>query len=541
MYSLLQKLRMNENPRIPDSLQNFASLDYEIIEKAHQADRLASLFPHSKNRPFIRFKNGIKRKHSTLKIGVVLSGGQAPGGHNVIAGLYDAMKLLNPNSTLYGFLGGPSGILENRVMEITEERLSPYRNQGGFDLIGSGRTKIETEAQFKAAESTIRLLQLDGLVIIGGDDSNTNAALLAEYCLQNGMSTRVIGVPKTVDGDLKNEQIEISFGFDSATKTYSEIIGNIARDALSAKKYYYFIKLMGRSASHITLECALQTHPNLALISEEIKANKHSLKEITNLIADLICDRAKIGKDYGVILIPEGLIEFIPEFKKLIDEINRLPQTNDLSSLLSNTSQQCFDAIPAEIQTQLLLDRDPHGNIQVSKIETERLLIETVKRELKARQKAGTYKGKFNAQPHFCGYEGRSCFPSRFDSEYCYSLGYTAALLVDANLTGYMCTIQGLLQPLEDWQAGGVSLVSMMHLEERNGVEKPVIRKALVDITKKPFLEFTKEREKWRLEDDYHYPGPIQFYGPAELVEAVTLTLEYESTEKSAFAQAGME
>lgn len=559
MYSLLQKLRMHDKPRLPDALHDLASLTVQPDEKLRKGEGIESIFPNTKEQPIIYFKKKENhKKHTPLILGVVFSGGQASGGHNVIAGLFDALKLLNPHSALFGFVGGPAGILENRSIEITEDLLVPYRNQGGFDLIGSGRTKIETEEQFQTAERVVKDLKLDGLVIIGGDDSNTNAALLAEYFLARHVPTRVVGVPKTIDGDLKNAFIETSFGFDTAAKTFSDIIGNISRDTLSAKKYYYFIKLMGRTASHITLECALQTHPNLALIGEEIEEQKKSLKQITNEIADLICERAKIEKHYGIILVPEGIVEFIPEFKEMIKELNNLfagtntetpidqlgshdEKVNFVSSKLSKPSCECFLSIPREIQFQLLIDRDPHGNVQVSKIETERLLMETVRIELQNRQKKGEYRGKFNPQPLFCGYEGRSCMPSIFDSEYCYALGFVSALLVDAGLTGYMSCIRNLYQPTEDWKIAGIPLVSMMHFEQRHGKNKPVIRKSLVDLKGRPYKEFIKAREDWRLEDSYHYPGPIQFYGPAELIEAVTLTLEYESTTKNAFAQAGID
>lgn len=556
MFSLLQRMRMQYQPKLPKILAKIESLTTKTETGLSEVnEQISRLFPNTHHQQFLSFKEEGKRQHAPLKVGVVLSGGQAPGGHNVIAGLYDALKKLNGSSRLCGFLNGPSGIVENRYIEITEELLGPYRNQGGFDLIGSGRTKIETPEQFQAAKKTVQELDLDGLVIVGGDDSNTNAALLAEYFLAQKVKTRVIGVPKTIDGDLKNEYIETSFGFDTAAKTYSEIIGNILRDTLSAKKYYYFIKLMGRSASHITLECALQTHPNLAFIGEEVEAENKTLRDLTLQICDLVCERAKQGKDYGVILIPEGIVEFIPEFKILIQELNSLlaPEKNHLSKLeemtskeekvkysiaqLSPASAKCFESMPQEIQTQLLIDRDPHGNVQVSKIETERLFIEMVKKELKSLQKKGEYKGKFSAQPHFCGYEGRSCFPSNFDSQYCYALGYVAAVLIDAGATGYMSCVQNLIQPVEEWQVGGVPLVTMMHVEERHGQPKPVIRKALVNLDGEAFDKFKQSRNAWRLNDDYHYPGPIQFFGPSALTEAATLTLEYETSRK-AFAQA---
>lgn len=549
--SELQKYRLQYEPKIPSVLKNINNLKAVIDEKQPTAfqenAQLGSLFPLSIKQKFIRFENDPNRTHLPQKVGVVLSGGQAPGGHNVISGLFDALKKMEPQSELIGFLNGPSGIIQNKHIAITEELLAEYRNQGGFDIIGSGRTKIETPEQFAAAEKTCRDLGLTALVVIGGDDSNTNAALLAEYFLAKNLPVKVVGVPKTIDGDLKNEFIEVSFGFDTASKVFSEIIGNIMRDALSAKKYYYFIKLMGRSASHITLECAFQTHPNLALISEEVLKGRKTLNRVTSEIADLICKRAEQGKDYGVILIPEGIIEFIPEFKVMIEELNRLlapggEVASHLESLISNKekveyvveklkgeSKVCFEALPPEIKDQLLLDRDPHGNVQVSKIETERLFINLVKCELQYRKQAGKYKGKFSGQPHFCGYEGRSCMPSNFDSDYCYALGYLAALLVDNDLTGYICSVQNLTEPTENWQIAGVPIVSMMTLEERHGKAKPVIRKALVELDQVPYQEFVRQSRHWALEDQYRYPGPIQYFGPKEICDEPTFTLKLEN------------
>lgn len=556
MFSMspLQKLRLQYQPKLPKVLQDIRNLI--AIPKTNHVDQeseivssVAALFPQTRGQPqslvFVPEKNV---KQNPKRVGVVLSGGQAPGGHNVISGLFDALKTLNPNSKLYGFLGGPSGIVGNCHVEITGELLANYRNQGGFDLIGSGRTKIETPEQFAAAKETAKSMDLDGIVIIGGDDSNTNAAFLAEYFCQQQCKTAVVGVPKTIDGDLKNEDIEISFGFDTASKTYSEIIGNIQRDALSAKKYYYFIKLMGRSASHITLECALQTHPNMALISEEIAAQRKTLLEITHDICNMICERHAQGKDYGVILIPEGIIEFIPEFKQLIEELNSLLSEDNLHSAkmellgssdakisyiagqLSSASAACFQVIPVEIQVQLLLDRDPHGNVQVSRIETERLFIEMVRKELNNRKKAGAYSGKFSGQPHFCGYEGRSCFPTNFDAQYCYSLGYVAALLINNGSTGYISCVQKLALPIAKWQVAGKSLLTMMAMEQRQGKPKPVIKKALVELNGAPFLAFIAKREEWMYKDDYCYPGPVQFFGPEELTESSTQTLILEHT-----------
>lgn len=527
--SPLQMMRTQYVPELPPLLQKITHLQATPGEIPAVAEKdkkqLASLFPHTFGKPLLRFMPEKSAAARPLTVGVVLSGGQAPGGHNVIAGLFDALQRIHPESKLYGFLGGPKGIVENKTIPLTSDQVRPYRNQGGFDLIGSGRTKIETPEQFQAAERTARALDLDGLVIIGGDDSNTNAALLAEYFLSTGCKTCVVGVPKTIDGDLKNAFIATSFGFDTACKTYSEIIGNIARDALSAGKYYFFIKMMGRSASHVTLECALQTHPNIALIGEEILSQKKKLAEVVNDIADMICERASQGKDYGVVLVPEGIIEFIPEMKKLISELQALDGQNVDVTKLSAASAACFQLLPQEIQQQLLMDRDPHGNVQVSKIETERLLIDMVANELKRRKAQGTYAGKFSPQPFFCGYEGRSCLPSNFDCQYCYALGFAAALLIANGVTGYMSSISGLARPVGEWTPCGVPLTAMMTLEQRHGKAKPVIRKSLVELDSKVFALFKEQRDAWRQQDAYRYPGPIQFFGPAELTDAVTTTL----------------
>jgi len=527
--SLLEKLRLEYQPRLPKVLENIETLRPIFGKCKECVVPLEALSNLSKKDPFISFTNQEPKEHRPLRIGVVLSGGQAAGGHNVIAGLYDAQKKLNPDSELFGFLNGPKGITDNKYREITQELLAAYRNLGGFDLIGSGRTKIETPEQFKAAEATVRALRLDGLVIIGGDDSNTNAALLAEYFLVQNCPTAVVGVPKTIDGDLTNSDIEISFGFDSAVKTYSEIIGNIARDALSAKKYYYFIKLMGRSASHIALECAMQTQPNMTLIGEEIALKKDTLTQIVEGISDMICTRSKNGKDYGVILIPEGIIEFIPEINQLIQELNDLlaQGVKDVKNKLTQASEHCFSMLSPEFQSQLLFDRDPHGNVQVSKIETERLLIDLVKKALANRN---DYKGKFSAQPIFCGYEGRSCLPSNFDAQYCYALGHVAALLVDLQATGFISCVQNLAAPVEEWQIGGRNLVTMISMEKRQGKIKPVIQKSLVNLKSKQFFAFQKDRQKWAEQDLYRYPGPIQFFGPPELTEAITFTIQLASS-----------
>lgn len=529
----LHQLRLKYIPRLPAVFQSFEKLTVQPQKVASINSQMTSLFPKIADKPILRFVEG-NPNHDKLVIGVVLSGGQAPGGHNVITGLFDALKRLNPHSRLIGFLNGPGGILKNQTRELTSDILANYRNQGGFDLIGSDRTKIETPEQFAQAADTVQKLDLDGLVIIGGDDSNTNAAFLAEYFLQRGIKTSVIGVPKTIDGDLKNDYIEVSFGFDTAAKTYSEIIGNIARDTLSAKKAYYFIKLMGRSASHITLECALQTHANYTLIGEELAKQKMTLQQVTNQLADIVVQRSQAGKDYGIFLIPEGIIEFIPEFKVLISELNRLVAEGktDPQNQLSKESKACWELLPERIQEQLLLDRDPHGNVQVSKIETERLLIDLVAKELSKRKTDGSYKGKFSAQPHFCGYEGRSCYPSNFDADYCYALGFTAAALLSQKATGYIVCLSDLIKPPKDWRPGGIPLVQMMAFEERHGKPKAVLAKALVELEGKPFQEFVKLRANWILEDDYQFPGPIHFFGPDDLTNALNHTLQLESESK---------
>jgi len=506
---------MEYQPKLPPLLKNLSTIGVVASSDVFEKPVISECFPNIAGQKILHFEANREKKSLPLKMGVLFSGGQAPGGHNVIAGLFDAMKELNSESTLLGFLGGPQGIIDNAYIKITASLLTNYRNQGGFDLIGSGRTKIESTEQYQTALKTVKQLDLDGLVIIGGDDSNTNAAFLAEYFLNNGCKTKVVGVPKTIDGDLKNEHIEISFGFDTACKVYSELIGNICRDVLSSKKYYFFIKLMGRSASHVTLECAMQTHPNLTLIGEEIEAQNKTLQQLVEEITDLICERASQGKDYGVILIPEGVIEFIPECKQLISELNVLMGKEvDLSSVsehLSESSLHCFNALSEHIRKQLLIDRDPHGNVKVSKIETERFFIEMVKEQLRKRKSAGIYKGAFSAKPLFYGYEGRSGFPSTFDCDYCYSLGYVSALVLNNGATGYMACIQHLDRPAADWRPAAIPLLSMMDLEMRLGKSKPVIKKALVDLKGEPFLTFQQLREDWTLVDGYVYPGPIQY------------------------------
>lgn len=530
--SRLQKLRVEFKPTLPNILQNLHNIQFHKGEStsciSHE-EQIKGYFPQTFGRPIVEGKEGDPRSGEALKVGVVFSGGQAAGGHNVVTGLFDALMSLCPQSKLIGFLGGPSGIVDNKTKELTQEVLAFYRNQGGFDLIGSGRTKIESEEQLAASLKVAQQHELDGIVVIGGDDSNTNAAVLAEYFLKNGCKTSVIGVPKTIDGDLKNSYIATSFGFTTAAKTYSEMIGNIARDALSAKKYYHFIKLMGRSASHITLECALEAHPNVALIGEEVAAKNMKLQDITKHVADVIAKRSENGMDYGVVLVPEGLVEFIPEMKQLISELNTLVAqegAEQVESKLSADAKHCYDSLPEEIQKQLLLERDPHGNVQVSLIETEKLLIAAVKKELAGRG----FKGKFAAQNHFFGYEGRAGFPCNFDTHYCYALGYTAALLVDEGMTGYMTCVGNLQRPVQDWTVMGLPITLLMNMEMRKGKEKPVIQKALVDLEGKAFKFFEENREAWATEDHYRYPGPIQFFGEADMVDGISLTMLLETS-----------
>lgn len=552
--SVLQKTRMKYQLNLPKQLseiEKLVAVEGKKLRREKNADTkdLSEKFQNTFDQPLISFSQEEKASsHSMKKVGVVFSGGQAPGGHNVLAGLFDALKVLNKDNKLYGFLGGPCGIVSNRCKEITLDMLATYRNQGGFDLIGSGRGKIETDEQFASVDKTCRMLDLDGLVIVGGDDSNTNAALIAEYFKVRNRKTVVVGVPKTIDGDLKSSEIEVSFGFDTACKVYSELIGNILMDCLSAKKYYHFIKLMGRSASHIALECALQTHPNVTIIGEEVLRDNKTLHEVSGDIANIIFERSEDGKNYGVILVPEGLIEFIPEIKKMIGELNELLSSDNPTSELINQanspdeevllvnmyltpdSANCFSSLPSSIQKQLLEERDPHGNVQVSRIETEKLLMKTVSRELDQLKTEGRYKGKFSTQHHFFGYEGRSAMPSNFDCHYCNALGYVAALLINWNLSGYMAVVKGLMNPVEDWVAGGVPLASMISIERRGGKEKPVIEKAMVNLLGKPFLAFKTSREAWSKDDSYSSPGPIQFFGEREITDRASLTLMHESS-----------
>ena len=530
----LRKAREKYLPILPSLLQVIDNLEWVKDQNISlENEEIRALFPLTFGQPILRVQKKEGTENRLLRVGVVFSGGQAAGGHNIITGLLDALILLNPESRLFGFLEGPEGIITSKYKELTKELVQSYRNQGGFDLIGSGRTKLEAPEHLASALNTVKSMQLDGLVIVGGDDSNTNAAILSEYFKSKNSQTVVVGVPKTIDGDLKNTYIATSFGFDTACKIFSEAIGNIARDCLSAKKYYHFIKLMGRSASHIALECGLATHPNMVLIAEEVAENKKTLQEITNQIADLICERAEKGKNFGVILIPEGLIEFIPEIGFLIQELNHLLSDSSIDnkeifSRLTEFSRKSFSSLPEGIQDQLLLNRDPHGNVQVSFIETEKLLIETVSQELKRRLKDGKYKGKFSALHHFLGYEGRAGFPSNFDCNYCYSLGYTAALLITHKATGYMCCITGLTKNPIDWQVLGIPLTSLMNLEWREGKKKPVIKKALVDLYSKSFSFYKQHRNEWRLGDHYLCPGPIQFFGEKKLTDITSHSLSID-------------
>ncbi len=540
--SFLQKERAHYIPHVPPLLEILPSLvaspDETLV--VHDSDIIKELFPNTSKYPFLSFQRGSKPTATPMKVGVVLSGGQASGGHNAISGLFDGLKKIHPGSTLIGFLEGPGGIIKNKSIVITEKLLESYRNQGGFDIIGSGRTKIETPEQFLAAEETVVSLGLNGLVIIGGDDSNSNAAFLAEYFKKQGVPVDVIGVPKTIDGDLRSEHIEISFGFDTACKVYSEIIGNTLKDSLSQKKYYFFVKLMGRSASHITLECALMTHPNLALIGEEIAAKNQTLKDVVQQIVDLVVKRAEQGKNYGAILIPEGIIEFIPDVNRMLKEINEIVAKGPSSletaigqapvavsrfnaEMLSKPSQETFNIFPEDIQKQLLFDRDPHGNVQVSKIESERFLMDLVVKELDTQEIKGRYKGKFSGQPLFCGYEGRSAMPSNFDANYCYSLGCTAAVLLNNHVSGYIACVKNLSKPVHEWTIMGIPIHTMLYQEKRGGKEVTVIKKALVDLNSKYFKEFASQRELWAMDDDYLCPGPIQFYGPTTDTPPLTI------------------
>ena len=546
--SPLQKVRYAYQPKLPailrESITKVSPKMGEATSAQSDADQIKALFPNTYGLPRVSFIAGDNTDISKKRnVGVILSGGQAPGGHNVISGIFDALKAANTENTLYGFKGGPSGILEDSYRIIDEDYLASFRNTGGFDIIGSGRTKLETEAQFEVCAEVCKKHEIGALVIIGGDDSNTNAAVLAEYFLAKNHGIQVIGCPKTIDGDLKNESIEISFGFDTATKTYSELIGNIERDANSAKKYWHFIKLMGRSASHIALECALETQPNICLISEEVEAKGQSLVSIVDYIAKVVAERAKDGNNFGVALIPEGLIEFIPEIKVLISQINNLLAKEEkafnkivdsseriafVAERLSKEAAQVFTILPEEIQKQLLMDRDPHGNVQVSRIETDKLLAQMVEEKLSVMKKEGSYTGKFSSMTHFFGYEGRCAFPTNFDADYCYSLGYNAFMLIASGLSGYLSSVTNLAEPAGNWEAGGIPITMMMNMEVRHGEDKPVIKKALVELEGKPFQYFAEHRNTWARETCYTYPGAVQYYGPAEVCDLTTVTLALE-------------
>lgn len=553
--SPLQSERLSYQPKLAgvlaSGINNVRLNLLESTEAVGDREEIQNLFPEVYGRPVARFSNdGEELSNEQKNVGVILSGGQAPGGHNVIAGLFDALKTANPENKLYGFLGGPSGIVDGEYIELTEDKISAYRNTGGFDIIGSGRTKLETESQFAKALDVCRKLNIKAIVIIGGDDSNTNACLLAQWMAKNNTGITVIGCPKTIDGDLKNDQIEISFGFDTATKTYAELIGNIQRDANSAKKYWHFIKLMGRSASHVTLEVALQTQPNITLIGEEVEAKKQSLDEIVEYIAKIVVNRAKKGKNFGIALVPEGLIEFIPEMKTMIASLNdilaHLEKNEDyqylaqdkkyemITSRLDEQSAKLFTSLPSSIKAQLLMDRDPHGNVQVSRIETEKLLVEMVKTKLNLWKTQGRYQGKFSELTHFFGYEGRCAMPSNFDSDYCYSLGYNAFALIQAGLTGYLSSIKNTTKPASEWIAGGVPLTMMMNMERRHGEMKPVIKKALVELDGPVFKAFEENREQWAMNDCYIFPGSIQYFGPSSVCDITTITLQLEQQRETA-------
>ena len=554
--SPLQIERLKYRPKLPASLANginhLVAKEGSATEAVADKNEIKALFKNTYGKPTITFQTATEALPSTHRnVGVILSGGQAPGGHNVIAGLYDALKQANSNNKLFGFLGGPSGIIDGKYVEFNDDFINDYRNTGGFDIIGSGRTKLETEDQFQKALAVCKKLDISAVVIIGGDDSNTNAALLAEWFVKNNAGIQVIGCPKTIDGDLKNEQIEISFGFDTATKTYAELIGNIERDANSAKKYWHFVKIMGRSASHVALEAALQTQPNITLISEEVETKSMSLESVINYMVDIIVKRADMGKNFGIAVIPEGLIEFIPEMKSMIANLNDImaeletdpsfanaPTIREkfaiVENRLSESSAKVYNSLPALIKGQLLADRDPHGNVQVSKIDTEKLLIEMISQKLDEMRLEGQYIGKFSAQAHFFGYEGRCAFPSNFDADYCYSLGFNAFALINFGLTGYLSSIRNLTESANDWIAGGVPLTMMMNMEKRHGEMKPVIKKALVELDGPVFKKLEENREDWALNDRYLFPGAIQYFGPSSVCDITTVTLQLENERKLA-------
>ena len=548
-YSPLQKIRYEYSPKLPGMLRNgiaeISVKEGEATQSVADQEKIKALFPNTYGKKEITFVKGQNTSPAKKQVvGVILSGGQAPGGHNVVCGLYDALKATSRDNVLLGFKGGPSGLIDDDFIVFEDDYIDQFRNTGGFDIIGSGRTKLETEEQFKIASEVCKKHGITAIVIIGGDDSNTNAAVLAEYFAANNTGVQVIGCPKTIDGDLKNEDIECSFGFDTATKTYSELIGNIERDANSAKKYWHFIKVMGRSASHVALECALETQPNICLVGEEVAAKKMSLSDIADQIADSVAKRAAKGMNFGVAIIPEGIVEFVPEFSVLIAEINELlaggkadafnalPTWDEkyafIEKGLTKESMAVFAILPQSIQQQLFLDRDPHGNVQVSLIESEKLFSALVRDKLAQMKKAGTYNGKYSTLHHFFGYEGRDAFPSNFDADYCYSLGYNAFMLIQYGYNGYLSKVSNLSKPAEEWNAGGMPITKMMNIERRNGKDKPVIRKALVELDGKPFKYFEANREKWATETCFKYPGAIQYFGPSEVCDLTTVTLALE-------------
>ena len=541
--SALQKERAGYQPKLPKALQGAVKVQEGApTQSVDNQEDIKKLFPNTYGMPLVEFVPADSANNAKINVGIILSGGQAPGGHNVISGLFDEVKKLNPENRLYGFLMGPGGLVDHNYIEITAENLQAYRNTGGFDMIGSGRTKLEKEEQFEKGLEVLRKLDIKAVVIIGGDDSNTNACVLAEYYAAKQYGVQVIGCPKTIDGDLKNDQIETSFGFDTATKTYSELIGNIERDCNSARKYWHFIKLMGRSASHIALECALQTQPNICLVSEEIESKDQTLNDIVEYIAGVVAYRAEQGNNFGVVLIPEGLIEFIPAIGRLIQELNDLLAAHGADYLnldkgaqrkyilehLSAENKATFETLPEGVARQLSLDRDPHGNVQVSLIETEKLISEMVAAKLDQWKKEGKYAGKFSPLHHFFGYEGRCAAPSNFDADYCYALGSSAAQLIANGKTGYMAIVKNTTAPADQWKAGGVPITMMMNMERRNGEMKPVIRKALVELDGAPFKTFAAQREKWAKETCYVYPGPIQYWGPSSVCDQTTKTLGLE-------------
>lgn len=545
--SALQIARASYQPKLPVSLTGAVkAVEGKPTHSVADQEEIQKLFPKTYGLPELTFeKNPNPTPGKPINVGVILSGGQAPGGHNVICGLFDGIKKINRDSRLYGFLMGPGGLVDHKYIELTADIIDEYRNTGGFDIIGSGRTKLEKQEQFDKGLEILKKLDITALVIIGGDDSNTNAAVLAEYYKSIDAGVQVIGCPKTIDGDLKNDVVEASFGFDTATKVYSELIGNIQRDCSSAKKYWHFIKLMGRSASHIALECALQTQPNICIISEEVEAMNMTLNDVINHIAGIVARRAADGNNYGTVLIPEGLIEFIPAMKHLIAQLNDLlASAKDFSSLspedqrkyvldnLSKENAEVYASLPLGVARQLTLDRDPHGNVQVSLIETEKLLSEMVGRRLEEMRAAGEYNGKFSPLHHFFGYEGRCAAPSNFDADYCYALGFNAAWLIEAGVTGYISSLRNLTKPSVQWLAGGVPISMMFNMERRHGQMKPVIQKALVRLDGAPFQRFAAKRDAWALNSDYVYPGPIQYWGPAEVCDQCTMTLKYEHLDR---------